>query len=110
MNTLYQYEKAAKSCREIFIKKVQDYGTAWRVLRMISIIDQIYIKAQRIRTIQENGAQKVGNIGDDIRSEFIGIVNYSVIGLIQMELTDNDPEELDLETAKTLYHKYFIAS
>ncbi|MGZ3846686.1 MAG: DUF1599 domain-containing protein, partial [Flavisolibacter sp.] len=90
--------------------KTRDYGTSWRVLREISIVDQVYIKAQRVRNIQETGEQKVGNIGDDIRSEFIGIINYSIIGLIQLELTENDPEELDVEEVETLYNKYFIAA
>ena len=74
-----QYEAVIKECEDIFLKKTRDYGTAWRVLRAISIIDQIYIKAQRIRNVQETGHQKVENIGDDIRSEFIGIINYSII-------------------------------
>ena len=106
-NTNQQYDAIIKACGDIFLKKTKDYGTAWRVLRSISIVDQIYIKAQRIRTIQEKGEQKVGNIGDDIRSEFIGIINYSVIGLIQMQLTEEDPEELEVKTAETLYHTYF---
>ena len=78
------------------------------MLRSISIVDQIYIKAQRIRNIQETGTQKVEKLGDDIRSEFIGMINYSIIGLIQLELTDNDPEELDPKTAENHYHKYFL--
>ena len=106
-NTDQQYENVIKACGDVFLKKTRDYGTAWRVLREISIVDQIYIKAQRIRTIQQKGEQKVGNIGDDIRSEFIGIINYSIIGLIQMELTDDDPEEMALPAVEKLYHKYF---
>jgi hypothetical protein len=109
-DTNLQYDGVIKECEDIFLKKTRDYGTAWRVLRPISIVDQVYIKAQRIRNIQETGEQKVENIGDDIRSEFIGIINYSVIGLIQLELTENDPEELAVEEVKTLYHKYFIAA
>jgi hypothetical protein len=105
-----QYDGIVKECEDIFLKKTKDYGTAWRVLREISIVDQVYIKAQRIRNIQETGQQKVGNIGDDIRSEFIGIINYSVIGLIQLELTENDPEELSVEETEVLYHRYFIAA
>lgn len=109
-NTDNQYDLIVKECEDIFLKKTADYGTSWRVLRQISIIDQVYIKAQRIRNIQETGMQKVGNIGDDIRSEFIGIINYSIIGLIQLELTENDPEELNVNEAEVLYHKYFIAA
>jgi hypothetical protein len=106
--TNQQYDSVIKECEDIFLKKASDYGTAWRVLRSISIIDQVYIKAQRIRNIQETGKQKVENIGDDIRSEFIGIINYSIIGLIQLELTEDDPEELSTEIAGHLYHKYFV--
>lgn len=109
-NTNNQYDLIIKECEDIFFKKTKDYGTAWRVLREISIVDQIYIKAQRIRNIQETGQQKVGNIGDDIRSEFIGIINYSIIGLIQLELTENDPEELTVNEVEVSYHKYFIAA
>src|SRR3954466_3989806 len=96
VDTNGQYDAILKQCEEIFLKKTNDYGTAWRVLRTISIIDQIYIKAQRIRTIQEKGEQK---IPDDIAQEFIGIINYSIIGLIQLHLTDSDPEELDVDKA-----------
>jgi hypothetical protein len=99
-NTIQQYEEVIQQCQDIFSKKTKDYGTAWRVLRTISIVDQIYIKAQRIRTIQEKGTQR---IGDDITSEFIGILNYAVIGLIQLELTEQDPEELDVEKTIAFY-------
>ena len=100
MNTDQQYDRVVASCKEIFIRKAKDYGTAWRVLRTISIVDQIYIKAQRIRTIQQKGAQK---IADDVAAEFKGIVNYAVIGLIQLELTESDPEELPVEKVSSLY-------
>jgi hypothetical protein len=110
LDTDSQYDIIVKECEDIFLKKTGDYGTAWRVLRSISIIDQVYIKAQRIRNVQETGKQKVENIGDDIRSEFIGIINYSIIGLIQLELTDNDPEELTVSEVEVLYYKYFIAA
>lgn len=96
INTERQYEEAVKKCRDIFLKKTRDYGTSWRVLRIISVTDQIFIKAQRIRTIQE---KKVQRIGDDIASEFMGIVNYGIIGLIQLdlqaEMEDMDPEEVE---------------
>ncbi|HPG11001.1 MAG TPA: DUF1599 domain-containing protein [Chitinophagaceae bacterium] len=97
-----QYDKAIAGCRDIFLVKTKDYGTAWRVLRTISIVDQIFIKAQRIRTIQEKKTQK---IGDDIASEFQAIVNYAVIGLIQLEMGENDPEELDVKEVETSYNK-----
>ena len=109
-DTNSQYDQVIKECENIFLKKTRDYGTSWRVLREISIVDQVYIKAQRIRNIQETGEQKVGNIGDDIRSEFIGIINYSIIGLIQLELTENDPEELNVQQVEILYNKYFTAA
>ncbi len=76
MNTLNQYDQVTQECLDLFVKKTKDYGTAWRIMRQISLVDQILIKAMRIRTLQEVGEQK---IGDDIRSEFIGIVNYAVI-------------------------------
>ena len=98
--TNQQYDNVIRSCKEIFIRKTHDYGTAWRVLRPISIVDQIFIKAQRIRTIQEKGAQKVA---DDIRAEFQGIINYAVIGLIQLNLTEDDPEELAEVPASAFY-------
>ena len=99
-DTLRQYENAVKSCRDIFIKKTADYGTSWRVLRMISILDQLYIKAKRIRTIQDKGAQRVG---EDIRGEFQAIVNYGVIGLIQLDLDSDDTEEISLEKTARFY-------
>ena len=102
-NTNRQYDEAVGQCREIFIKKTKDYGTAWRVLRMISVVDQIFIKALRIRTIQDLNTQKVG---DDITSEFKGIVNYAVIGLMQLELGKPMVEELPVEQVDILYHKY----
>jgi hypothetical protein len=95
-----QYDNAVKSCKEIFIKKTKDYGTSWRVYRPISVADQIYIKAKRIRNIQEKKLQK---IGDDLLSEFKGIVNYGVIGLIQLELENDEREELPVDQAASLY-------
>jgi hypothetical protein len=100
MTTNQQYDQVIDACKQIFIKKNRDYGTAWRVLRTISIVDQIFIKAQRIRTIQEKGKQK---ISDGIASEFKGIINYAVIGMIQLQLTENDPEEMPEEKISSLY-------
>jgi Nucleotide modification associated domain 1 len=99
-DTLRQYENAVRNCRDIFLKKTIDYGTSWRVLRMISILDQLFIKAKRIRTIQEKGLQKVG---EDIRGEFQAIVNYGVIGLIQIELDSEDVEDIPVDKSATLY-------
>ena len=104
-DTNKQYDEAIASCKEIFIKKSNDYGTAWRVLRTISIVDQIFIKAQRIRTIQEKGEQKVS---DGISSEFKGIINYAVIGLIQLQLPEDAPEEMEIEKADELFNKYVL--
>jgi hypothetical protein len=101
--TSKQYDQAIESCADIFIKKTKDYGTAWRVLRLISVVDQIFIKALRIRTIQDIGSQKVG---DDITSEFKGIINYSVIGLIQLKLSDPKVDELPVAKVQELYHQY----
>ena len=99
-NTNSQYDSAVRSCRDIFIKKTKDYGTSWRVLRPISILDQLFIKAQRIRTIQEKKTQLVP---DDIRDEFRGMVNYSVIGLIQLGLGNDAVEDLPVEQVETWY-------
>lgn len=100
--TNQQYDEAIGQCQSIFIKKTQDYGTAWRVLRTISVIDQIFIKALRIRTIQDLGTQK---IGDDIPSEFKGIVNYAIIGLIQLELGNPRVEEMPIDQVAALYQQ-----
>ncbi len=85
------YQEIIEKCRELFSKKNHDYGTSWRILRLPSITDQIFIKAQRIRTIQEKGTQKVQ---DDIPTEFVGIINYCVMALIQIAARDV-PEEPD---------------
>jgi hypothetical protein len=101
MNTTNeQYDAVIKNCKDIFISKTKDYGTSWRVLRTISIVDQIFIKAKRIRTIQENKLQK---IDDDIRSEFMGILNYAVIGLIQASFGNDDIEEVPVTEVSRLY-------
>ena len=112
VNTGQQYDSAVSSCREIFLKKTKDYGTSWRVYRTISIADQIYIKAKRIRNIQEKGIQK---IDDDITVEFKGILNYAVIGLIQLDIHNDDPdndldEDLPLEEVTGLYDEKIFAA
>lgn len=98
--TQVQYAEVITRCKDVFIKKTKDYGTSWRVLRPISIVDQIFIKAQRIRNIQEIGQQKVA---DDIKGEFAGIINYGVIALIQMELPNDPYTDLPVETVSRLY-------
>lgn len=100
-NTLRQFNDAIETCREIFLKKNRDYGSSWRVLRTISVVDQIFIKAKRIRTVQEKQDQK---IGDAISSEFRGIVNYAIIGLIQLQLGTEEVEDLPTEKIEILYN------
>lgn len=101
MDTLSQYNTELEACRDIFLRKTADYGTAWRVLRTISVTDQIYIKAWRIRTLQE---KKVQMVADDIPGEFKGIVNYAVIGLIQLEMPGEEPEEIPVDKVEALYN------
>ncbi len=93
LDTSLQYDSVIKVCRELFIKKTRDYGTAWRILRPSSITDQIFIKAQRIRTLEE---KKTSKVGDDIVGEYIAIINYCVIGIMQLELPENAPTELEV--------------
>jgi hypothetical protein len=100
--TSAQYDQAIASCSDIFIKKTKDYGTAWRVLRIISVVDQIFIKALRIRTIQDKGFQK---IDDGIQDEFKGIINYAVIGLIQLKLDDPKVEDMPVAQVQSLYQQ-----
>lgn len=94
--TITEYNQVISACKTLFEKKTRDYGTAWRILRLPSITDQIFIKAQRIRSIQEKGVQKVG---DPIKDEFVGIINYCVIALIQIQLEKSN-EELDMPFEK----------
>ncbi len=101
--TSEQYDKAVAKCREIFKLKVRDYGTSWRIMRLPSLTDQIFIKANRIRTIEDGIEQK---IEEGVEPEFIGLVNYCTIALIQMELGLNDKLELDLDQALSLYDKH----
>lgn len=105
--TNIQYDQVIDACKQIFLKKNRDYGTAWRVLRTISIVDQIFIKAQRIRNIQEIGIQKVD---DGLSAEFKGIINYAVIGMMQLELTENDPEEMPEGKVSELFVKFVKAA
>ena len=99
-NTINEYKQVVKRCKEVFEKKTVDYGTAWRILRLSSITDQIFIKAQRIRSIQEKGTQKVE---DDIISEFVGIINYCLIALIQIELGNDERTEIPYNELSPLY-------
>ena len=105
-NTSQQYDEIIRQCLDLFSKKAMDYGTAWRILRTPSLTDQIYIKANRIRSIQEKGEAK---IAEGIIPEFIGIVNYSVMALIQLEMgVAENAEQLEMkpETVVELYTKF----
>ena len=99
-NTSQEYDAIIAICRDLFVKKMKDYGSAWRILRLPSLTDQIYIKAQRIRSLQENDVRK---IDEDERGEFIGIINYSIMALIQLELGIADQPDLDTTKAAQLY-------
>ena len=101
--TSTEYTKIVNQCREVFIKKTKDYGTAWRILRPSSLTDQIFIKAQRIRTIQETGKNEVG---ESIDGEFMAIVNYCIIAIIQLEEKNLVEMELSAEEALSLFNKY----
>ena len=106
--TILEYDSIIKKCEDIFAKKMKDYGSAWRILRISSLTDQIFIKAQRIRRIESKGTQK---IDEGVINEFIGIVNYSVIGLIQIELgVSEQPEDLEYEKVMNLFNKHVLAS
>src|ERR1700679_2565564 len=101
--TLRQFDASVKSAKDIFMKKMYDYGTAWRILRTSSITDQVFIKAQRIRSIEEKGTQKVE---EDVSSDFIGIFNYAIIGLSQISLKDDARVEIPAKEIETLFDKH----
>jgi len=101
--TSEQYDAILHTCRELFVKKMKDYGSAWRILRLPSLTDQIFIKAQRIRSLQEKDVRKVD---EDEKSEFIGIINYSIMALIQLEKGVVEQPDLDAVQASTLYDHY----
>jgi len=102
-DTLTSYTNILTNCRAVFLNKTKDYGTAWRILRPVALADQLYIKAHRIRTIQETGESKVG---DGVEGEFMAIINYCIIALIQIKDTEDLGLDLPLELATTLYDKY----
>lgn len=102
-DTKEQFEHVIGICRELFAKKLKDYGPAWRILRATSLTDQIFIKANRIRSIETKG---VSRIDEGVRSELIGIVNYGIIGLIQLELGHSVREDITSEQALELYDRY----
>ncbi len=106
-NTSQEYDSIIKICTDIFIKKMKDYGSAWRILRTSSLTDQIFIKAKRIRSIEDKGISKVD---EGIKSEYIGIVNYALMALVQLELGEGENTELPFDECLTLYRKHFYAA
>ena len=103
MNTKEQFEQIMQECREIFAKKLHDYGAAWRIMRPSSVTDQIFIKANRIRSLEVKG---VSMVGEGIRPEFMAIVNYAIVGLIQLDLGYAEKEDMTAEKALVYYDKY----
>jgi hypothetical protein len=101
--TSTQYDAVIGKCRSVFLNKNADYGTSWRIMRISSIIDQIYIKANRIRTIEDNGTMMVN---EGIEPEFMGIINYCIMGLIQLELVESKEMDLNINVIEKLYDKY----
>ncbi len=102
-NTNVQYESIIAQCKTIFVKKMQDYGTAWRIMRTSSVTDQIYIKANRIRNIEQKGEMR---IQEDIKGEYMAIVNYAIVGLIQLQYGNDNNEELSVLKGEELYTDY----
>ncbi|MEN0003334.1 MAG: DUF1599 domain-containing protein [Bacteroidota bacterium] len=98
--TLTRFDQFIRKCKDVFVKKTIDYGTAWRILRLPSVTDQLYIKAKRIRSIEEKGVQKVA---DSIDLEYVGLINYSIMALLQMRLTDADGLELSADVVEKYY-------
>ena len=107
MNTNEQFEHVISLCRDLFEKKLNDYGASWRIMRPQSITDQIFIKANRIRSLETKG---INLIDEGIKSEFTGIVNYGVIGLIQLELGYSDTVDVSVKQALELYDKHITAT
>ena len=105
--TSKQYDEVIEKCRSLYINKLKDYGSAWRILRLPSLTDQIFIKAQRIRQLQENSVRKVD---EDEVSEFVGIINYSVMALIQLEKGVVEQPDLTVDEAVDLYDKHVLVT
>ncbi len=99
-STLRQFDRIMDSCQEIFLKKQQDYGTSWRIFRPSSLTDQLFIKAKRLRSIEEKGTQK---IEDSIEGEYLALINYSILAIIQLKLPTDTPLELEAEEVAKLY-------
>ncbi len=98
--TIQQYNEAIATCKDIFMKKTIDYGTAWRILRPSSITDQLFIKGRRIRSIEEKGSQRVA---DSIEDEYRGLVNYSILAILQLNMPDDAPTEIQPSVVEQLY-------
>ncbi len=103
-NTHDQYRQVIEHCKAVFLDKMKDYGPSWRIMRPSSLTDQIFIKASRIRSIEVKGMQL---IDDDIQGEYVGIINYSIIALIQLEKGATEAPDMDLEEAEKWYQQYF---
>ena len=103
INTSKQYDIVTADCRNLFLNKMKDYGSAWRILRLSSLTDQIFIKAQRIRSLQTN---KIRKVDEGQNSEFVGIINYSLMSLIQIQNGIAETPDMDLETALELYDSH----
>lgn len=101
--TVAEYNQVIASAKDIFLKKTRDYGTSWRVLRPISVVDQIYIKARRIRNLQEGSVQM---IADDIPSEFKGIINYAIIGMMQLSIHDEEIDDVAVGECESMYDHF----
>ena len=102
--TITEYDSIIEKCKDIFAKKMKDYGSAWRILRISSLTDQIFIKAQRIRSIEQKGFQKVQ---ENALNEFVGIVNYAIIGLIQLDIgVSEQAEEMDYDEVINIFDKH----
>ena len=99
-NTSLEYDQVIQACKDLFIKKTKDYGTAWRILRLPSITDQIFIKAQRIRTLEE---KKVSKVDEGIIPEYVGIINYCIIAMIQLDLKETEDLELEASRVSKLF-------
>ena len=106
-DTIAQFDRALARCRDIFVKKLTDYGAAWRIMRPESVTDQIFIKATRIRSLE---TKKVSKVGEGILPEFMAIVNYGIIGLIQLELGFSDKDDHSVDRATELYDKHIAAT
>ena len=99
-STLRQFDRIMQSCQEIFLNKQKDYGTSWRIFRPSSLTDQLFIKAKRLRSIEEKGTQK---INDSIDGEYMALINYSILAIIQLKLPEDTPLELDAQQVGNLY-------